>query len=112
MTDERMKPEDLDRWLEAAGLAGQRGWPNRVHEILGVDPKRWKRMRAGETIIPRYLGLAMAAHLAGLAPWPVPPGTAAPEVAKPTRAKDALGPGTFVLRRQGDGKIIGTLTAE
>lgn len=69
-TDEAaMRPEDLDTWREAAGLMAH-GWRKTVRRVLGVDEKRWDRMRAGTAPIPRYLALAMAAHLAGLAPWP------------------------------------------
>lgn len=113
-TADRMKPEDLDAWLEAAGLKGVRGWPRRVLEILGVDQKRWQRMRAGETVIPRYLGLAMAAHLAGLAPWPAHPGTEPPAVSRPARAKPApqgLQPGAIYQRRGGKVVEVGVLVA-
>lgn len=63
-----MNPEDIRRWREMSGYS-----QGEAAAALGVSTRTIEDWESGRRNPPPYLGLAVAALLYGLPPWPYRP---------------------------------------
>lgn len=60
-----MTPADLMQWRATLGISRAEGCRR-----LGIAPNTWTAYEQGRVPIPRYIALACAAVIRGIAPWP------------------------------------------
>lgn len=60
-----MTPTDLTNWRNTLGISRAEACRR-----LGISPNYWTKLQEGRVPIPRYIALACAALVRGIAPWP------------------------------------------